>query len=1160
MKTKYHIIRTLKEVDQLIDCCKSTGYCSYDFETNAQPLYNNDFKVTILSISFQPGFGCSIPLQHPETPKDFPWRKALLKSGHLLMESTSVVKVAWNMKFDNKIWEKFGIYYQGTAIDGMLAKYLLNEERPNGLKDMVRRYLPDLSNYEKEEAFDRIPWDQKPLEQLCQYGCQDTDYTLRLAIFFEKKLIDIGMYGTFRNLLMPASRVITYVEKQGLYLDRDFNEQLLNEYKPKIEQAKANIYELPRVKKFTKQYNQQKIDKYLTSIQEEINNLDPQTQSRQIKSREEKIARIQAGEFTTKKEQELIRPLNLGSPLDLPLILFSKEGLNLSPIKTTDRGKPSTDEESLVKLRLNIKNPESSKAVFLDNLLNLRALQKMYTTYIEGWHEKVQDDSRLHGTFLIHGTDSGRLSSAEPNIQQIPKTSVDPNIKKQLVAPPGKLYLSSDFSQCIDGESYIFCNTGIKKLKDIIPGEDKICLIDPQWVNHSRVLDILALANKGKAECLKITTNTGRELILTKDHPVKSVNGFTLAKNLLPGDPLYIEYLGNSKRVGNIHISPDEAYIAGLFYGDGHYPGAKSGIRKSTHKSIAFSTGIDREELRPLLESYFDCKFNNPKHPTRAIKGYSDRVLEFQSKYPKKDSHNMVLPDIILQADWESKMNFIAGQIDSDGSIGNGRFRYTSVCKEYIHQLQLLFQSVGFHGIIRSAKIKLNGKVFIAYHLLVQSTKAIYRLKKYLRLQRKKNDAQECIESKKGASPANKSSHCPTQRIPLQVYAGLPRTNSFYKTYKNSLRKGRLIHSTLKPYLDELVELDQRWLDAYWYKYELVESVEPVGQREVYDLGIDKLHEFNPNGIRVHNCELRIMAHLSGDETYLNAFANGEDPHLAIASHKYGVPYEEALKIYEDEEHPDFKLWKNRRKQAKQIAFGLIYGIGAGLLAEKLSDPQSGLIVTKEEAQQEMDIFFQQHPKIKSFKTKQERFLQKNGFLKSLFGRKRRLPQIYSDDHAEQAYAIRLGLNYPCQSAASDMTLFGSILIYWAMRQGKLPFMDEVATVHDAVYYYANPQDINVWTIHSMWDIFHNPLTKPYFGFQIQDVTMDMDYSIGRTMAEELPFIPGYDYRKMLEPDFSVDEYMTEAKKYKSIKIEDYPKVYTKEIKHYKQLFKENHG
>lgn len=1100
METKYKIITNKQELKKLIQCCKQTGYASVDFETNAEPIYNKSFKPTILSVTFQPGFGCSIPLDHFETEKytssDWDWKKMLRKFGEEVIENPNVVKVAWNYKFDDQIFQKYNIYYRGVCLDGMLAKYLLNEEKPNDLKSMVRRYLPEYGDYEKQDKFDKIPWDKKEMEPLCHYGCQDTDYTLRLMLFFEKKLIELGLYNTYRNLIMTASRVLTSVEKNGLYVDRAFNQELLDSYLPKIEAAKEAIYNLPKVKKFTKLYNQSKIEKYIAKLEEEIENLDPRVDKRKIQSREQKIANIRAGVFTTKKELELIRPVSLGSSVDLPQLMYSEEGFNFEVIKKNDSGKPSTDEETLTNLRLTVKKPDSPKAVFLDSLLELRGLEKMYKTYIEGWHEKTQDDDRLHGRFLIHGTTSGRLSSAEPNAQQIPKTSVDPNIKKQLVAPKGTLYIASDFSQA----------------------------------------------------------------------------------------------------------------------------------------------------------------------------------------------------------------------------------------------------------------------------------------------------------------------------------------------------------------------------------------------------------------------ELRIMAHLSGDETYLNAFNSGQDPHLAIAATKYHVPYEEALKIYEDENHPDHKIWKVRRKQAKQIAFGLIYGIGAKLLAVKLSDPKSGIIVTPEEAQKEMDIFFGQHPKLKTFLKKQEKFLRKNGYLVSLFGRKRRLPQIYSSDRGEEAYALRLALNFPCllpssqalsktkgwvnyedlkvgdeilafnrdigesewqkvervnvfdydgdmirlktkhldvlstpdhrwvvtkpnkisklnktevltsdelynsdkpyaipiraphnnqvkarysdvyvaflgwyltdgylkngnivricqsntanphkvdiidsimeelgvefsrreknqviweirdpefvyklnrlvperklnmklltrltnpqlsillenmrlgdgwsiwatgdktqgellqalvvlcnntssmyelshegdlsyfkdkkpskygqefvratktsygvkfsnfrksvntkntynsennltkekyvgkvwcptvksgafftrvigedkryrtlitgncQSAASDMCLFGSILIYYLMRQGKLPPTKSVCLVHDANYQITKPENINTWSIYEMWQIYRNPLTKPYFGFQIDDVTMDMDFVIGRSMAEELPFIPGYDYRKMLEPDFSVEEYMEEHKKYKHIPISEYKKRFNKQMKQYEEDFKRTHG
>lgn len=753
METKYKIITNKQELKKLIQCCKQTGYASVDFETNAEPIYNKSFKPTILSVTFQPGFGCSIPLDHFETKKytssGWNWKKMLRKFGEEIIENPEVVKVAWNYKFDDQIFQKYNIYYRGVCLDGMLAKYLLNEEKPNDLKSMVRRYLPEYGDYEKQDKFDKIPWDKKEMEPLCHYGCQDTDYTLRLMLFFEKKLIDLGFYNIYRNLIMTASRVLTSVEKNGLYVDRAFNQELLDSYLPKIEAAKEAIYSLPKVKKFTKLYNQSKIEKYIAKLEEEIENLDPRVDKRKIQSREQKIANIRAGVFTTKNELELIRPVSLGSSVDLPQLMYSEEGFNFEVIKNNDSGKPSTDEETLTNLRLTVKKPDSPKAVFLDSLLELRGLEKMYKTYIKGWHEKTQDDDRLHGGFRIHGTTSGRLSSVEPNAQQIPKTSVDPNIKKQLVAPKGTLYIASDFSQA----------------------------------------------------------------------------------------------------------------------------------------------------------------------------------------------------------------------------------------------------------------------------------------------------------------------------------------------------------------------------------------------------------------------ELRIMAHLSGDETYLKAFNSGQDPHLAIAATKYHVPYEEALKIYEDENHPDHKIWKVRRKQAKQIAFGLIYGIGAKLLAVKLSDPKSGIIVTPEEARKEMDIFFGQHPKLKTFLKKQEKFLRKNGYLVSLFGRKRRLPQIYSSDRGEEAYALRLALNFPCQSAASDMCLFGSILIYYLMRQGKLPPTKSVCLVHDANYQITKPENINTWSIYEMWQIYRNPLTKPYFGFQIDDLDMEMDFVIGRSMAEELPFIPGYDYRKMLEPDFSVEEYMEEHKKYKHIKIKDYPKIFKKEIKKYKEEY-----
>lgn len=168
------------------------------------------------------------------------------------------------------------------------------------------------------------------------------------------------------------------------------------------------MLESSKSKRFSRWLIQERISKYISSIERELEDLDysDPKDARKIASREQKISNIRAGVFTTKKELELTRDINLGSPVDLPMLLYSEKGFKFPIIKYTkdkttnrDTDKPSTDEDTLVELRLSIKNPESPKAIFLDNLLKLRGLKKMYTTYIEGWHDKVQDDSKLHGRF-----------------------------------------------------------------------------------------------------------------------------------------------------------------------------------------------------------------------------------------------------------------------------------------------------------------------------------------------------------------------------------------------------------------------------------------------------------------------------------------------------------------------------------------------------------------------------------------------------------------------------------------------------------------------------------------------------------------------------------------------------------------------------------------
>lgn len=1078
METKYKIITNKQELKKLIQCCKQTGYASVDFETNAEPIYNKSFKPTILSVTFQPGFGCSIPLDHFETKKytssGWNWKKMLRKFGEEIIENPEVVKVAWNYKFDDQIFQKYNIYYRGVCLDGMLAKYLLNEEKPNDLKSMVRRYLPEYGDYEKQDKFDKIPWDKKEMEPLCHYGCQDTDYTLRLMLFFEKKLIDLGLYNTYRNLIMTASRVLTSVEKNGLYVDRAFNQELLDSYLPKIEAAKEAIYNLPKVKKFTKLYNQSKIEKYIAKLEEEIENLDPRVDKRKIQSREQKIANIRAGVFTTKKELELIRPVSLGSSVDLPQLMYSEEGFNFEVIKKNDSGNPSTDEETLTNLRLTVKKPDSPKAVFLDSLLELRGLEKMYTGFIKGWANEVQDDSRLHGRFNIHG--------------------------------------------CVTGETKLILKSGFVSIKNISPDSIGIKNIEDKdlWVlTHKGTWEkITHSINKGEQKTYKLSTSSGKVIKCTKEHKLLTPFGMKrvsyILRNSLPiityDTTDLVENLTENSKEYQVGKKPSEILFREI-------PGLPGYLASSDGDIFSIKT----------TSGYLD--YNNP-HELHKTLNNQGRYMVSINKKPTQVSR---LVYMAFNNTSEIPMNLVVDHVD--GNKTNNRPGNLQLITQQANIKKRIHQSISLNFHKPSSKLDLYEVGKIKYDLLSLPQAEVMR-KYSITRNRVSNIA---LGKSWGNVKIEYITEC--KYIGLKTIYDLSVNCNHSYIIKTGIISSNTTSGRLSSSSPNAQQIPKTSVDPNIKK----QLVAPKGTLYIAS-------DFS-------QAELRIMAHLSGDETYLNAFNSGQDPHLAIAATKYHISYDEALKIYEDENHPDHKIWKVRRKQAKQIAFGLIYGIGAKLLAVKLSDPKSGIIVTPEEAQKEMDIFFGQHPKLKTFLKKQEKFLRKNGYLVSLFGRKRRLPQIYSSDRGEEAYALRLALNFPCQSAASDMCLFGSILIYYLMRQGKLPPTKSVCLVHDANYQITKPENINTWSIYEMWQIYRNPLTKPYFGFQIDDLDMEMDFVIGRSMAEELPFIPGYDYRKMLEPDFSVEEYMEEHKKYKHIKIKDYPKIFKKEIKKYKEEY-----
>lgn len=543
-KTKYHILENEQQLDMLIDACKKTGYASVDFETTGNRIYNNDFYPTILGVCFEPGRAGVIPLGHFDSKFKKSWKTKLQKFGEEVIANENIVKVAWNAKFDMQVFHKYGIFHKGRLFDGMLAKYVLDEAKPNDLKSMVRRFLPKFGDYEEDYEGCNLPWDQKPLLGLSQYCAIDTDMCLRLFLFFEKKMMDKKFYHLFRNLIMPASNLLTKVETRGQRLDKEWHGKLMEEYPRRILEAETKVRALKKVKRFEKSLIQQRLDKAISKIEEEIRESKKVIKTsedsrkiasaeRSIKNREEKIARLMAGEFNTKSEKAIIEPINFGSASQMTQLLFlDPKGFRFPVVKYTQKDKRDTDNPSSSEAVL-LELQKTDKTGFIDTLLELRGLKQINNMFVKGFANLVQDDGRLHPKFNIHGTRTGRLSSADPNSQQLPRVA------------------------CLDGTELIHTNMGNIPIKELCPKEKGTKINEHQllvFTSHKRYMPVALFINKGETEMYKVTLEDGSTVKCTMDHIFLTNRGYMKLRDVLKDENIKLMAYDKDE-IGSTEIS-----------------------------------------------------------------------------------------------------------------------------------------------------------------------------------------------------------------------------------------------------------------------------------------------------------------------------------------------------------------------------------------------------------------------------------------------------------------------------------------------------------------------------------------------------------------------------------------------------------------------------
>lgn len=1053
---------TMADVKKVVEYCKVTGYCAHDYETSGHHSSNPNGFPTCISIAFQPGYAYVIPLAHKDSPnkKGNKWLKILKYIGRELIQNDRITKVAHNFKFEHGWWLKYGIKPRGVILDTMLLKYLLNEQRPHDLKSLAYSFFPEYANYSiKGEETERTPedtvkfWTNVPLETLAPYNALDSDLCLRLAIYLESRVRELGFYQLYRNLLEMASYNLSEVESRGYWVDRPYLDGLVESYKIKIEEAEKKMYSVPSLVKYNKKRLKAAKKALLGNLLEQIeiktNELDETEDKRKASSLQRSITNLQkkydnysAGVGITKSDQKTLEPLNLKSVKQLiDFLYYNRYGLKLPIIKYTEDKKtkkptnnPATSEDVLLELR------EKDETGFIDTLLKYREMTKLYSTYIVGIRDVLNPDNTLHGSFLIHGcvTEDTVLVGKERDI-------VIGDIAPKEVG-----------------------------VKDVVKDNIYVLTHAGTWEQVTHTI------NKGVLDTYRVTTDRGDVLECTKYHKLLTPRGFKPIWKIAKYDLDVIMH-----DVSRLDIQPVEV---GKKYGEVVFKEIPNwpGYLASSEGKI-FSVKI------PGAQGMLD--YNNPHEMVPRVQKSGNRL---HSRVGLRNGTGIKKMLPVSRLVWSAFNNasipdgYVIDHLDCN-PLNN--IPENLQCITYSENIKRAYKNT------RTAFTNgaINGKTVLDTQTVGQ-----------ILLDHREGLTQGQIVEKYGISQAQVR----------RVING----ESWKYIYLTKIRVEYIGKKTI-------MDLSVNDKHSYVTRSNYVSCNTVTGRlssrnpnlqnmpRDTTASDIKQMFVCPPGKVMMQldysAAEFRVVAGWSQDKQMLEWFRVGHDIHLATACKKYGEDYDEINKIYSNEDDPNYKEWKVKRKQAKTIGFGILYQQGPNHLKESLSTDKHK--ATKEEALEFLEEWFEIFPGVKRFVKKQMKFAEKHGYVLSPFGRKRRLPDAKNKrDRGKHAKALRDAINAPIQGTASDFALFSSILIREKIMRGELPSsIEQIGTIHDSLMFYLDPKDMNDKVVDQLFDICRDPDTQKYFGFKLKGITMAVDFELGLRWSKLRGYERGTDYSEV---------------------------------------------
>jgi DNA polymerase-1 len=387
----YSLIDTSEKLDTLVAALRQQPRFVFDTETTGLDALRAD--LVGIALCWRPNEAYYLPLRGPLGSPTLAADEVRAKLGPIFADP-QFTKANQNIKFDLLVLHAAGLPIAGVDGDPMLAHYLLHSgERSHSLDDMARSLLnhamipiTDLIGKKKPKQ-PQLTMDQVPTDRVAEYAGEDADAAWRLLTLLEGQLErpeNAPLKAIYRELELPLLEVLAEMEATGIALDVPYLKHLSGEMAIQLETIEAEIYAL-------------------------------------------------AG-----------KPFNIASLPQLRTILFTDMKMPVQG-RTGTTGEPSTDQESLEKLAA-LKLPGAALA---RKVLEHRQISKLKGTYVDALPELVHPRTgRIHTSFNQTVAATGRLSSSDPNLQNIPvRRENGQAVRKAFLPAPGWVLLTADYSQ-----------------------------------------------------------------------------------------------------------------------------------------------------------------------------------------------------------------------------------------------------------------------------------------------------------------------------------------------------------------------------------------------------------------------------------------------------------------------------------------------------------------------------------------------------------------------------------------------------------------------------------------------------------------------------------------------------------------------------------------